>query len=116
MSEEETQVETPPRKMNPFMPGTSPVRPTEPPPQEDAPKHVDAPDLEHLRANEALAASMRLKLAVLESGVDFEAPAGKLLLRALKSSESWKDSSATAEEIRSTAEAYDVPMKWEPKQ
>jgi hypothetical protein len=95
---------------------------SEQPPQEDAevvsPNEVhggdvDGLDLEYVKANVALADSMSRKIAVLESGVDFDTPAGKLLLKALDASASWAEAPWTAGEVRSTAEVYGVPMKQE---
>ncbi len=84
----------------------------------DEPHESD--DLRYLREKAKLSdeaarrvGEMERRIAFHESGVDMDHPHGKLFLKALEKSESWRLHNPTAEEIRETARLYQVPIRGE---
>lgn len=100
-----TSEEEAPQQLNPFM-GTSPTVGEEP--------HESAPDPQEAAEEQALAdevTAVQRARTIVQAGVDTDHPLGKVFVRALERSESWKDSAWTPEEVRATAKLYEVPMR-----
>ena len=67
--------------------------------------------IELLLERAKMADSALRRVALYESGVQLDTKLGQYFVRALEGRPTWKDRIPTAEEIRDTAEIYDIPLR-----
>jgi hypothetical protein len=95
-----------PRPLNPYSPGMSPAMgKQEVPPNGTEPVGTSQAEIDHLRAQAALADSALRQNLLLSLGIDPTSPVGKMFQRAL-------ERGATPEEIAEAARGLDPSYGW----